>query len=126
MALQINKKKVLMIFIALLLAALLLFSAYTWTTLKFSYASGERVGTIQKFSNKGWVCKTWEGELSMVPVMGALPEKFYFSVRDDIIAQKLNQSLGKRISLYYDQHIGVPSKCFGESEYFVTDVKVLE
>jgi len=121
-----TKKRIILILFAFLVAPLLILSIYAWVTLTFSYASGERVGTMQKFSKKGWVCKTWEGELAMVPVMGALPEKFFFTVREDAVAQKLNQSLGKKISLYYEQHKGVPTTCFGETEYFVKDVKVLE
>jgi len=121
-----TKKRIILILFAFLVAPLLILSTYAWVTLTFSYASGERVGTMQKFSKKGWVCKTWEGELAMVPVMGALPEKFFFTVREDAVAQKLNQSLGKKISLYYEQHKGVPTTCFGETEYFVKDVKVLE
>lgn len=126
MAAVSTKKRIILILFAFLVAPLLILSIYAWVTLTFSYASGERVGTMQKFSKKGWVCKTWEGELAMVPVMGALPEKFFFTVREDAVAQKLNQSLGKKISLYYEQHKGVPTTCFGETEYFVKDVKVLE
>ena len=99
---------------------------YTWITLNWSYSKGERAGYIQKFSQKGWLCKTWEGELQMIPVPGAIPEKFFFSVRGDSVASKLNNSMGKKISLYYEQHKGVPTNCFGETEYFVTDIKIIE
>ena len=119
-----GKSKIILIILSVIIIPVILFAGYTWLTLKFSYSSGERVGNIQKFSKKGWVCKTWEGELAMVPVMGALPEKFYFSVQDEAVAQKLNQSLGKKVSLYYDQHKGVPTKCFGETDSYVKDVKV--
>lgn len=101
-------------------------AGYTWITLNWSFSSGERAGYVQKFSHKGWICKTWEGELQMIPVPGAIPEKFLFSVRDETIAQRLNISMGKKVSLHYDQHKGVPSSCFGETDYFVTDFKVLE
>ncbi|ACM21884.1 hypothetical protein Geob_3543 [Geotalea daltonii FRC-32] len=102
------------------------FFAYTWFALTWSYSSGERAGYIQKFSRKGWLCKTWEGELSMVPVPGAVPEKFLFSVREEAVAQKITSSMGKRVSLVYEQHKGVPTSCFGESEYYVTAVKITE
>lgn len=103
-----------------------LFGAYTWFVLTWSYSSGERVGYVQKFSKKGFMVKTWEGELAMVSIPGTLPEIFYFTVRDDSVAAKINASLGKRVRLHYEQHIGVPSKLFGETEYFVTDVLVVE
>ena len=80
---------------------------------------------MQKFSKKGWLCKTWEGELAMVSMPGTNPEKFYFTVRDDDVAQHINASLGKRVALTYQQHKGVPTSCFGETEYFVVAVKVV-
>jgi hypothetical protein len=109
-----------------LLVAALLFAGYTWLSLTWSYAKGERAGYIQKFSKKGWVCKTWEGELSMVAVPGSMPEMFNFSVRDDAVAAQINQAMGRRIVLYYEQHVGVPTKCFGETGYFVKNVKAIE
>jgi hypothetical protein len=99
--------------------------AYTWLTLSFSYSTGERAGFLQKVSQKGWICKTWEGELSLVALPGAAPEKFEFSVRDDAIAARLNAAVGQRVALTYEQHRGIPSNCFGETEYFITDVKVI-
>ncbi|MGZ9252371.1 MAG: hypothetical protein ACXW4F_09375 [Candidatus Deferrimicrobiaceae bacterium] len=108
------------------LAAALLFAGYTWVSLTWSYSTGERAGYLQKLSKKGWVCKTWEGELAMVAVPGSMPEKFYFSVRDDAVAAQINQAMGRRMVLYYEQHVGVPTSCFGETEYFVKGVKAIE
>ena len=101
----------------------LAFVAYTYITLHWSYSSGERAGYLQKLSEKGWICKTWEGELTMVSLPGAAPEKFAFSVRDEAAVAKINASMGKRIALVYEQHRGVPSSCFGETEYFAVDVR---
>jgi hypothetical protein len=105
---------------------ILLAAGYTYGALHWAYSSGERVGYVQKFSKKGWLCKTWEGELAMSPVPGAIPEKFLFSVPDETVAQQVNQGLGKKISLSYEQHIGIPTKCFGETEFFVVKAKFLE
>jgi hypothetical protein len=101
-------------------------AAYTWAALSWSYSEGERVGYVQKLSRKGWLCKTWEGELAMVTMPGAIPEKFYFSVRTDEVAARLNKSMGKRVGLKYSQHLGVPTRCFGETEYYVSDAVVVE
>jgi hypothetical protein len=101
------------------------FVAYTWVTLNFSYSYGERAGFMQKLSKKGWLCKSWEGELSLVALPGAAPEKFEFSVRDDAVAQRINAAVGQRVALTYEQHKGIPTSCFGDTEYFVTDVKVI-
>ncbi|HTP67188.1 MAG TPA: hypothetical protein VMJ66_17490 [Geobacteraceae bacterium] len=99
-------------------------AGYVWFVLHWSYSSGERAGYIQKFSRKGWVCKTWEGELAMAAAPGMVPEKFFFSVRDDNVASLINNNMGKRVSLSYEQHIGVPTTCFGETEFYVTGVRV--
>jgi len=109
-----------------LITPILLLSVYTWLVLSWSYSTGERAGYVQKFSNKGWVCKTWEGELAIVSMPGTMSEKFYFTVVSDAVAAKINQSLGKKVTISYEQHIGVPSNCFGDTEYFVNDIKVVE
>jgi len=112
--------------IALILLGLTLISAYTWAMLSWSYADGERAGYVQKFSSRGYFCKTWEGELAMVSMPGTMSEKFFFSVRDNAVAQKINDNLGKKVALKYEQHIGLPTSCFGETEYFVIDLHVLD
>lgn len=110
-----------------LMVLLGLVAAWTWLTLNWSYAEGERAGYVQKLSRKGWLCKTWEGEIAMVTMPGAIPEKFEFSVRDDAVAQKINVLAGKRVVLHYHQHKFVPTSCFAETEYFIGDVReVLE
>jgi len=103
----------------------LLMVVYVWGALHWSYSSGERAGFVQKLSQKGWVCKTWEGEQALVSLPGTLPEKFYFTVRDDAVAARINASVGKRVALSYEQHKGLLTSCLGETEYFITDVKVL-
>jgi len=103
-----------------------LFAAYTWVTLTWNYSEGERAGFMQKLSKKGWLCKTWEGELSLVALPGAAPEKFIFSVRDDAVAAKINALVGQRVALTYAEHRGIPTNCFGDTNYFVADVKVVQ
>jgi hypothetical protein len=115
-----------LIIAAVLIVPVLLFALYTWTALSWSYSTGERAGYVQKFSKKGWICKTWEGELALVSIPGTMSEKFYFTVRDDAVAARVNQTMGKRVALRYEQHKGIPTSCFGETEYFVADVKSVE
>ena len=119
----ITARRVLGYFVGFLVVVAVLFALYTMVTLKWSYSAGERAGFMQKLSTKGFLCKTWEGELQLVALPGSMPEKFLFSVRDDAVAQRINATMGKRVALTYEQHIGVPTTCFGETEYFVTDVK---
>jgi len=121
---QLTRKRKFII-AGILLTPILIFALYTWSSLQWSYSEGERAGFVQKFSKRGWLCKTWEGELAMVSMPGTNPEKFYFSVRDETIAEHINGSLGRRVALTYQQHKGVPTTCFGETEYFVVAVKVL-
>lgn len=118
--------KVIKVLTAIMVLAVLLFIAYTWLVLSWSYSNGERAGYVQKFSHKGFLCKTWEGEMVLVSMPGTVAEKFYFTVRSDQVAQQINQSIGKRVSLVYDQHIGVPNSCFGDTQYFISAVKVVD
>ena len=122
----LNATKVLKSLTLLLVSAIALFSLYVYIALNWSYSSGERAGFLQKVSHKGWICKTWEGELSLVAMPGSAPEKFLFTVRDDAVAQKVSAAAGKRVTLNYEQHKGLPSSCFGDTEYFVVDVKEIE
>ena len=115
--------KFLLAFVAVVLLGV---SGFTWLTLNWSYAKGERAGYVQKLSLKGYVCKTWEGEMAMVTMPGTLTEKFTFSVRDDAVAAKINATVGKRVALEYDQHKWIPTSCFGDTEYFVTGVRATE
>jgi hypothetical protein len=105
---------------------LILFALYTWATLSYTYSSGDRAGYVQKFSRKGWLCKTWEGEMAVITTAATMQEKFYFTVKNDAVAARINDTLGKRVALTYKQHVGIPTSCFGDTEYFVTDVKVVE
>ena len=110
----------------LLIVFVLLFAAYTWLVMSWSYSVGERAGYVQKISKKGWICKTWEGELALVTMPGTGAEKFFFSVRHEATAERINRSIGRRVSLDYEEHIGVPSSCFGETGHYITGVKIIE
>jgi hypothetical protein len=98
---------------------------WTFATLKFSYSSGDRIGYVQKLSRRGWVCRTWEGELAMSPVPGAVPTIFTFTVPDGVVAKRLQEMEGKKVALHYEEKKGIPSSCFGDTRYFITDVRVL-
>jgi hypothetical protein len=103
---------------------ILVFTIWAGVALNFSYSSGLRVGFVQKFSKKGWICKTWEGELAMVNMPGAMSQVFNFSVRNDSVAKAINDAMAKgRLELQYEEHRGVPTTCFGETNYYVTGVK---
>jgi hypothetical protein len=119
-----NKKrnKVLIVLLILILVPAVIISLWVWVTLGYTYALGERAGYVQKISKKGWLCKTWEGELAMANLPGTMPQIFSFTVRNDSIAHVIEQNAGKQVSLTYEQHRGVPTLCFGETEYFVIGV----
>ena len=100
-------------------------AAYFAFVLHWSYSSGERAGWIQKLSDKGWVCKTWEGELALVSMPGsATVEKFLFTVSDDQVAAEIVKVMGKRVTLHYEEKVGLPTSCFGETRHYVTRVAV--
>ena len=98
---------------------------YIWVATHFAYSSGERAGYVQKISKKGWVCKTWEGELAITTFPGTAPQIFAFSVTDEKIAHDIERAAGQRVALSYEQHKGVPGQCFAETEYWVTGVRAL-
>jgi hypothetical protein len=104
----------------------LIFAAYLAFVLNWSYSDGERAGYLQKFSRKGWLCKTYEGELAMTTVPGVAPVLWHFTVRDDVVAAQLNVLLGKRIVLHYEEHRGIPTNCYGDTNHFVTRVQEIE
>ena len=102
------------------------FAAYTGFVLWWSYSEGERVGILQKLSHKGWVCKTYEGELALYVISGVTPQIFSFTVRDPAVARRLNDALGERVRLHYNEHRGLPSSCFGDTAYFVDSVQPVD
>jgi len=116
------RNKVLTILLVILLIPVVIITLWIWVSLGYTYAMGERAGYVQKISKKGWICKTWEGELAMANLPGTMPQIFSFTVRSDSIAHVLEQNAGKQVSLTYEQHRGIPTSCFGETEYFVTRV----
>jgi hypothetical protein len=118
--------KIFRTLVFILLGAIALFALYIYIALNWSYSTGERAGFLQKVSNKGWICKTWEGELSLVAMPGAAPEKFLFTVRDEAVAQKVSAAAGKRVTLNYEQHKGLPTNCFGDTDYFVVGLTEIE
>lgn len=118
-----TRNKVLIALLILLLVPVVIIALWIWIALGYTYASGERAGYIQKISQKGWLCKTWEGELAMANLPGTMPQIFTFTVRNDSVAHVLEQNAGKQVSLTYEQHRGVPTSCFGETEYFITGAR---
>ncbi|MDE2613844.1 MAG: hypothetical protein KGL78_10420 [Burkholderiales bacterium] len=95
-------------------------AAWLWLAWHWSYSSGERAGWVQQFSKRGWICKTWEGELALVSLPGSTTEKFFFTVHDDAVAARISRLMGKRVSLHFEEKVGLPTSCFGETRYFVT------
>ena len=119
-------KSILSAAFVLVVVVSVILAGYIWLALSWSYSEGERAGFMQKLSKKGWLCKTWEGELSLVALPGAAPEKFLFTVREDSVAAKINEQVGQRVALYYEEHRGLPTSCFGDTAYFVTEVKLVK
>lgn len=106
------------------LILVIVLAVYIFVVSSWNYSTGERAGWVQKLSKKGWLCKTWEGELSLVSMPGAAPEMFLFTVRDEVVAEKINQVMGKRVALHYEEKVGLPTSCFGETRHYVTGVRV--
>jgi hypothetical protein len=105
--------------------ALAIIALYTLLMLTWSYSEGERAGVLQKFSKRGWICKTYEGELALYVVGGIAPQIWDFSVRDAAVAEEMNRHVGKQVRLHYEEHRGLPTSCFGDTDYFVDGVEVV-
>ncbi len=114
-----------LVLVALLLVVIGVASLWTLITLTFSYSDGDRIGYVQKFSRRGWICRTWEGELAMTPVPGAVPQIFPFTVRDPKVVQQIHDGEGKKIALHYQEKKGIPSSCFGDTRYFISEMRIL-
>jgi hypothetical protein len=108
------------------LALVVVLGGYTLLVTYWSYSSGERAGWVQKLSSKGWLCKTWEGEMAMVSMPGTTTEKFHFTVWDEDVAAQINKAMGKRVALHYEEKVGIPTSCFGDTRYYVTKVSVVD
>jgi hypothetical protein len=121
-----RKNWLLRILAVLVLGPVIVFGLWIAIALNYSYSEGDRAGYVQKFSRKGWLCKTWEGELAMATVPGTSPELFPFSVREDAVARELQASMGKRVDLTYRERRGIPTNCFGETNYYITNVRVID
>jgi len=123
---QVIRRHPLLITLVVLIALpLLVFTLWAGVTLNYTYSSGDRAGFLQKISKRGWLCKTWEGELQLSSIPGSQPEKFLFTTRSDSIAAVISSLSGQRVVLHYEQHVNVPGTCFGDTEYFVTGVRVV-
>jgi hypothetical protein len=108
-----------------LLIPITLVLLWTWLSLSWSYSDGDRAGVLQKFSRKGWLCKTYEGELAQYVVRGVAPQVWYFTTRDDELAKRLSAAVGQNIQVRYSEHRGVPTDCFGDTPYFAESFVVV-
>ena len=120
-----KRRRLWPLLLGLVTVPLVLFTLYVGLAFTWSYSEGERAGILQKFSRKGWVCKTYEGELAMSIVPGVTPTIWDFSVRDERVLPSLNAALGKRVVLHYTEHRGIPTTCFGHTGYYVDSVSVM-
>jgi hypothetical protein len=114
------------IFCFLLLLPALVLAGYFALVLQWNYSSGERAGWVQKFSRKGWLCKTWEGEMAIITMPGTNSETFAFTVWDEAVAKQINAQMGLRVAVHYDQKVGLPTSCFGDTRYYVTAINPVE
>lgn len=112
---------VLVLVVVLVLGA----AGWTWLTLSWAYSVGERAGVLQKFSKKGWICKTYEGELAQYVVGGVAPQIWHFSVRDSPVAEQLFKVVGQNVQVHYREHRGIPTNCFGETPYFAESFTIV-
>ena len=119
------RRRVWLIGLGALVVLFVLFSLYLGLAFAWSYSDGQRAGILQKFSRKGWVCKSYEGELAMSIVPGVAPTIWEFSVRNPAVVSRLKSAIGNRVALHYTEHRGIPTTCFGQTNYFVDSVSIV-
>jgi hypothetical protein len=121
----IKRHKLVTILSFLIVTPILVVVLWIFAASHYTYSSGERAGFLQKVSKRGWLCKTWEGEIQLSAMPGATPEIFSFTTRSDSIAEVLNRLNGQKVVVDYEQHKGLPTSCFGDTEYFVVGVRTV-
>ncbi|MGH7616655.1 MAG: hypothetical protein ACREPM_05450 [Gemmatimonadaceae bacterium] len=121
----IKNHKLVTVIVIIVLTPIIVVTLWTTIALHYTYSTGERAGFLQKISKRGWLCKTWEGDVQLTALPGAAPEIFTFSVRSDSIAERLNTLAGQHVVVHYQQHKGLPSSCFGDTEYFIDSVRLV-
>jgi len=115
-------------FIWTVIIVLLFLGAFVYWKFYFTYSEGNRAGLMQKFSHRGTIFKTYEGELVLSSVesnrnVALASEKFFFSVSDKNLATKIGNLEGHMVVVHYRQKNGIlPWR--GETEYIVDSVKV--
>ncbi len=118
-------KRYLYIFLLILF---IIAGAYVYWKYSFTYSEGFRAGELQKFSHKGTIFKTYEGEMVLSSIQSAksvaiASEKFLFSVTDKRIAAKLDSLQGNFVTVHYTEKNGtLPWR--GESKYLVDSVRL--
>jgi hypothetical protein len=120
-----SRRRLGLIIGAVLLVPILLLALWIWVTLSWAYSEGDRGGVLQKFSRKGWICKTYEGEMAQYVVRGVAPQIWYFTTRDEALASQLSKAVGQTVQIHYTEHRGVPSSCFGDTQYYAESFKVV-
>lgn len=115
-----------LLIVAVLLGPALLLSLYTWLALHWDYSNGSRSGLMQKFSKKGWICKTYEGELWQSVLANVAPNIWLFTVREARVARQLDTLVGRQVRVHYTEHRGIPTSCFGDTPFYVDSVTVVE
>jgi hypothetical protein len=121
----VPRRRAWLVGLGALVVLFVLFSLYLGLAFAWSYSDGQRAGILQKFSRKGWICKSYEGELAMSIVPGVAPTIWEFSVRDPAVVARLKSAIGNRVALHYTEHRGIPTTCFGQTNYFVDSVSVV-
>ncbi|HCE59162.1 MAG TPA: hypothetical protein DER09_15345 [Prolixibacteraceae bacterium] len=127
---KVNLKPVKKILYWILFVLVIVIAAFIYFKYAFDYSKGYRAGLLQKFSEKGVVFKTYEGEMILSSVqsnanVAIASEKFLFSVADESVAKQMEQIQGKNVVVHYREKKGtLPWR--GDSPYIVDSVKVAD
>lgn len=106
---------------------LLLFGFIYWKYF-YTYSEGYRAGLLQKFSSKGTIFKTYEGEMILSSISSSrdiaiASEKFYFTLTNKNLVRSFDTLQGENVIVHYKQKNGI---LFwrGDSDYLVDSISI--
>jgi hypothetical protein len=120
---KLRQHKLITALVIVIALPIIAITAWTAFSLNFYYSEGTRAGYLQKISKRGWLCKTWEGEIQLTAIPGSVPQVFSFTTRSDSVAAILTSMAGQAVSVHYREHKGIPTSCFGDTRYYVDGVQ---
>ncbi len=124
-----TQRKIKRILFGVIALVVIFFGLFIYGKYFYTFSDGYRAGLLQKFSHKGNLFKTYEGEMILSSVtanqnVAIASEKFFFSVTDKSLTSQFDTLQGQMVIVHYEQKHGALF-WHGESQYIVDSIKKL-